>query len=560
MSWTRPQTSLVYKCSTAVAVDVLAPFRRTRYLHVTFYTPLRHRFASFMPERSAAADPCQPALKRRRLSTMTAAEEPAQSLPQLELTPREALLKRLMLDVREYILQKQKNEGKTEQKGEDLVLRFTGGWVRDKLLGINGHDIDIGISTMTGYQFGMELKEYLDVPENLEKYKDKSGNGELNDVVGSLHKIEANPEKSKHLETVATRIFGMDVDLVNLRKETYTEDSRNPQMEFGTAEEDALRRDATVNALFYNLNESKLEDLTGMGLRDMRDKIIRTPLEPYQTFKDDPLRVLRLIRFASRLGYRIEEETKQAMRDEDISKALKIKISKERIGTEVDKMLKGMIPLYQRLLYLVLNAAGPDPREGLRLIDELALFPTIFANLRDDATADTSTWSRAYGTLARIIKPAEDDELAPAAEIIRRVLLRDATDTHHAWVIAAFAPWATVPPRGRTRQDKQPVPPRTAEIARDALRYDNRTVGFLKEATIKFRYAIELKESVLTKSIPGTSREVRRHVGMSLRRYKEWRVCVVMAMLQEAMGGAEPSKGELIYWNVYETLKLRVLF
>ena len=283
MSWNRPQTSLVYKYSAAVAVDVLAPLRRTRYFHVTSHSPsLRHRLASFMLESSAAADPCQPALKRRRLSTMAAAEEPAQPLPQLQLTPRETLLKRLMLDVREYILQKQKNEGKTEQNEEDLVLRFTGGWVRDKLLGINSHDIDIGISTMTGYQFGMELKEYLDVPENLEKYKDKSGNGELNDVVGSLHKIEANPEKSKHLETVATRIFGMEVDLVNLRKETYTEDSRNPQMEFGTAEEDALRRDATVNALFYNLNESKLEDLTGMGLQDMRDRIIRTPLEPYQ--------------------------------------------------------------------------------------------------------------------------------------------------------------------------------------------------------------------------------------------------------------------------------------
>jgi tRNA nucleotidyltransferase/poly(A) polymerase len=129
--------------------------------------------------------------------------------------------------------------------------------------------------------------------------------------------------------------------LVNLRKETYSEDSRNPQMEFGTAEEDALRRDATINALFYNLNESKLEDLTKRGLDDMKKHIIRTPLEPYQTFKDDPLRVLRLIRFASRLGYKIDQETESAMQNEDISVALKLKISKERVLAELEKMLHG---------------------------------------------------------------------------------------------------------------------------------------------------------------------------------------------------------------------------
>lgn len=194
---------------------------------------------------------------------------------------------------------------------------------------------------MTGYQFGLLLKDYLDIPENLQKYKKNHNNGQLKDAIVSLHKIEANPEKSKHLETVTTKIFGLDIDLVNLRKETYSDDSRNPQMEFGTAEEDAMRRDATINALFYNLNESKVEDFTRRGFQDMRDQVIRTPMEPYQTFKDDPLRVLRLIRFASRLGYRIDEDTENAMKNKDISEALKLKISRERVGTEMTKMLKG---------------------------------------------------------------------------------------------------------------------------------------------------------------------------------------------------------------------------
>lgn len=264
------------------------------------------------------------------------------TIPTIELTPLENTLRTLLLDVAQYIRDQEIVEGGSDVRNHpETVLRFTGGWVRDKLLGVDSHDIDVGISSMTGYQFGMALKQYLDDPQNLEKYKQSLPEGKMHDAIVSLHKIEANPEKSKHLETVTTKIFGLDIDLVNLRKETYSEESRNPQMEFGTATEDALRRDATINALFYNLNESRLEDLTEHGLEDMRNKLIRTPMEPYQTFRDDPLRVLRLIRFASRLGYQIDPETERAMQNEDISVALKLKISKERVATELEKMLKG---------------------------------------------------------------------------------------------------------------------------------------------------------------------------------------------------------------------------
>jgi len=285
--------------------------------------------------------------KRRRISSPKRKYSSAtmtHAVPTIELTPIESTLRTLLLDVAQYISeQKTATEGSDGTDHSETILRFTGGWVRDKLLGVGSHDIDVGISNMTGYQFGMALKEYLDVPERLEKYKRNLPEGKMHDAIVSLHKIEANPEKSKHLETVTTKIFGLDIDLVNLRKETYSDDSRNPQMEFGTAVEDALRRDATINALFYNLNESRLEDLTERGLDDMAQRIIRCPMEPYQTFKDDPLRVLRLIRFASRLGYQIDSETEAAMQIEDIGEALELKISKERVGTELDKMLRGKI-------------------------------------------------------------------------------------------------------------------------------------------------------------------------------------------------------------------------
>lgn len=246
---------------------------------------------------------------------------------QISLTEQEATLRQLLLDVSTYI---GTQEGCTKPE-----LRFTGGWVRDKLLGSTSVDIDIGIDTMTGFQFGNLMKQYLTQPDTDAKYNQ--------DVLGGLAKIEANPEKSKHLETITTRILGLDIDLVNLRKETYAEDSRNPQMDFGTPEEDALRRDATVNALFYNLTSEKIEDFTKRGLQDMERKVIKTPLAPLQTFKDDPLRVLRAIRFASRLDYQIAEEDENAMSDDSIKDALKLKISRERVGVELTKMLKGSI-------------------------------------------------------------------------------------------------------------------------------------------------------------------------------------------------------------------------
>lgn len=260
----------------------------------------------------------------------------------IELTPIEETFQALLLDVVDFIHQRQHEQNGDQESATapKLELRFTGGWVRDKLLGVNSHDIDVAISSMTGYQFGLALKDYLDIPENLAKYQ-KQHCGQPNHSIVNLHKIEANPEKSKQLETTATTIFGLSVDLVNLRKEKYSDDSRNPEMEFGTPEEDALRRDCNVNAMFYNLHSRSLEDFTGRGLDDMRNKILRTPLPPYQTFKDDPLRVLRLIRFASRLGYTIDEETETAMRHVDIKLALSAKISPERIGTELEKTLKG---------------------------------------------------------------------------------------------------------------------------------------------------------------------------------------------------------------------------
>lgn len=274
---------------------------------------------------------------------------------QIELNETELKIRNLLVDFCDDY--NRNSNGKSS--GEftlDLELRITGGWVRDKLLGVESNDIDIAINHMSGEEFATKLVDYL-----------KETNPDL--LLKAIHTIKKNPEKSKHLETCTTKLYGLDIDFVNLRSEQYTVDSRVPVMEYGTAEEDALRRDATLNALFYNLNQNCIEDLTGKGLDDLKNGILRTPLQPLQTFLDDPLRVLRLIRFASRLDCIIEENTLNSMKDPQLKSTLMTKISRERVGIELEKIF-----------------ASNNPGYGLQLINYTGLTDSIFntGSLHDD--------------------------------------------------------------------------------------------------------------------------------------------------------------------------------
>lgn len=207
-----------------------------------------------------------------------------------------------------------------EQFNLKTQLRVAGGWVRDKLLGDECYDIDIALDNMYGREFCEKVNEYL------------SASGEETQGVGV---IQCNPEQSKHLETARMRLYDVWIDFVNLRAEDYSENSRIPTMKFGTAKEDADRRDLTINSLFYNINTKSVEDFTGRGIADLKSGKIVTPLPPKQTFLDDPLRVLRAVRFGARFGFMLDEELKKAAADEDVRAAIADKISRERIGHEV---------------------------------------------------------------------------------------------------------------------------------------------------------------------------------------------------------------------------------
>jgi len=208
-------------------------------------------------------------------------------------------------------------------------------------------DIDIALDTMLGREFADHLNEYL------------QDHGKESVSVGVVLK---NPEKSKHLETATMKVGTFWIDFVNLRAEEYADDSRIPDlMRIGTASEDAFRRDLTINSLFYNINTGQVEDWTGRGFADLRRGVVTTPLAPLTTLLDDPLRVLRSIRFAARLRFTMHDDLVKAARDSRVRMALAQKVSRERVGGEVDLMLR-----------------SPDPVGAMRLLVNLNLVDTVF--------------------------------------------------------------------------------------------------------------------------------------------------------------------------------------
>ena len=147
----------------------------------------------------------------------------------------------------------------------------------------------------------------------------------------------------KTFGTAMVRAYGAEVEFVGARKESYTQDSRKPVVAPGTLEDDQRRRDFTINAMAWSLNGERFGELVDPfeGMYDLEDCIIRTPCDADITFSDDPLRMMRAVRFATQLGFDIEEETFDAI----VRNRERIKIvSKERILTELNKIILSPVP------------------------------------------------------------------------------------------------------------------------------------------------------------------------------------------------------------------------
>ena len=214
-----------------------------------------------------------------------------------------------------------------------------GGYVRDCFLGRQSKDIDIVVEGS-----GIELAE----------------------AVGA--KVRSNVSVFKNYGTAMLRFKGIEVEFVGARKESYNRDSRKPVVEDGTLQEDQMRRDFTINAMAFSLQKEDygaLVDPFG-GIRDLAAGIIRTPLDPDVTFSDDPLRMVRAIRFVTRLStdenqFKIVPEALESIRRNRGRMEI---LSKERIVEELNKML-----------------VSEKPSIGFRLLDETGLLEMILPQL-----------------------------------------------------------------------------------------------------------------------------------------------------------------------------------
>lgn len=226
----------------------------------------------------------------------------------------------------------------------NMPCYIIGGYVRDIFLKRESKDIDI-VTLGSGIELATALTEKLGKKAYLSVFK--------------------------NFGTAQVKYKNLEVEFVGARKESYNRDSRKPIVENGTLTDDQNRRDFTINALAICLNQSHFGELTDPfgGINDLKGKIIRTPLDPDITFSDDPLRMMRAIRFATQLGFTIENNTFQAI---SRNKERIHIISKERIIDELNKII-----------------SSEHPSTGFLLLDKCGLLPLIFPDLEALKGIDT---------------------------------------------------------------------------------------------------------------------------------------------------------------------------
>jgi len=213
-----------------------------------------------------------------------------------------------------------------------------GGYVRDRLLARPSKDMDI-VCVGDGIRLAQNVASRLHPIPRITVYK-RFGTAML-----------------KHQD--------MEIEFVGARKESYRHDSRKPNVEKGSLEDDQNRRDFTINALAVSLNARDFGTIIDPfdGLEHLEQRLIKTPLEPGKTFSDDPLRMLRAIRFAGQLDFRIEEATLEAVKD--YNQRIRI-VSQERITTELNKIIQ-----------------APRPSRGFKLLFNTGLLHFIFPEMVD---------------------------------------------------------------------------------------------------------------------------------------------------------------------------------
>ena len=284
---------------------------------------------------------------------------------------------------KELLLMKKIADAATVLGKEAYVI---GGFVRDKILGRKTKDIDV-----------VCIGDGIDLAKAVAK--------------------SFNPSPSvtifKTFGTANIKTDELDIEFVGARKESYLPHSRKPEVTDGTVEDDQNRRDFTINALAISLNKDNYGKLIDPfnGVQDITNKIIRTPLEPGITFSDDPLRMMRAIRFATQLGFTIEETTFQGIKDN--AERIRI-VSQERITDELNKIVLAAKPsvgfdllyksgLLQLIFHQMTELAGAEYKDGHGHKDNFYHTLQVLDNI---SLKTDDLWLRWAAILHDIAKPA----------------------------------------------------------------------------------------------------------------------------------------------------------
>lgn len=240
---------------------------------------------------------------------------------------------------------------------------IVGGAIRDWIMGNNTHDIDIAVDLPNG---GVGFANFLACRNGC--------------MIQGKNPVMFPKYGTAKLNLINSPEFGdVEIECVQTRKEQYHSDSRKPECSFGTIQEDAIRRDLTINSLYYNISTNELKDVTCKGLYDIEHEILRTPSNPDSVFEDDPLRILRVIRFANKFNWGIEKETWIGMVRND--KRVKI-LSQERVTDEINKILVSDKPSVAINRMLCCNNLLDYILPGVSLLKKIneSFFETVYAH------------------------------------------------------------------------------------------------------------------------------------------------------------------------------------
>lgn len=216
------------------------------------------------------------------------------------------------------------------------ITYVVGGFVRDKVMGVISNDLDIVVERQEG---GIKLANYLH----------QKG-------------ISSKPVIFPRFSTAQIIVDSHKIEFVMTRKESYQSNSRKPEVDHATIKEDVLRRDFTINTLLMNISTGEILDLTGQARKDINKKLIRSTSNPDEIFAEDPLRMLRAVRFAVQLDFRIATSTREGIiRNAGILSS----ISRERQRDEMENIL-----------------LSPDPARGIKLLSKFNLIETIIPELK----------------------------------------------------------------------------------------------------------------------------------------------------------------------------------